>query len=118
MCPDEIETPRFRKLCVGFRVGRIEAAFQVGGKARYCQLAARVAARAAAGHRIKDGGRLEESEQVLNVIAAAIAGIVAAAVFTGAAEMVGAGEVRDGTPGAGRRRKFDIDQDAESWLSE
>ena len=88
------------KLRVGVRVRSIEAAFQVSGNARDCQFPANVLAGAASGHRVKDGGRPEKPQQVFDKIAATIAGIVAAAVFTGTAEMVEAREMGDGACGA------------------
>jgi hypothetical protein len=64
-------------------------------QARDGKLPAHVRTGAAAGHRVKDVLGVEEKEQVADELAAAITGVTAVAVFTGAVEMIEAGQVGD-----------------------
>ena len=92
MGPDEIE--RVLRGKAG-RVAGVEPLVDVPRHAGDAQLPAHVAAGAAAAHRVEDQAlRLEVQQQVLDQVAAAVAGPAAVAVLAGPVEVVQAGQVR------------------------
>lgn len=95
MRPNEVEAVASRKPLVGFRVGGVESAFNIGGKTWDGEFGADILTGAAPGHRVKDVCRAKEQEEVFDKTAAAVAGVTAIAVISGAVEMVKAGQMRN-----------------------
>ncbi len=92
--PDEIECGTCGQAAEAVCVGGVKAVANVTRQARDGKLAAHVRTGAAAGHRVKDVLGVEEKKQVTDEPAAAITGVTAVAIFTGAAEVIEAGQMR------------------------
>jgi len=91
MRPNEIEFQSCGQAAETVGVRGVEALADVPRQTGDAHFAAHVGASAAAGHRVKDALGMEETEQVADKPAAAIAGIIAVAIFTGLVKMVKAG---------------------------
>src|SRR5260221_676345 len=97
MKPNEVErTPLEAAGLAEKKIGiaNVDALPNVGRYAIDGQFAAHVAACAAAGHRVEDISRLEKPQQVLDEVAAAIAGIATVAEIIGVVEVVKASQSR------------------------
>ena len=110
MRPDEIECRAGRQIVEAVCVGRVKALADVPRQAGNAKFSAYVRACAASGHGIEDSLRVEKQEQVTNEPAATISRIFAVAVFTGAVEVIKAGQMRHWTGVAGRKWKPGINR--------
>ena len=76
------------------RVAGVETLVDIAGHAGDAEFLANVAGGAAAAHRVEHQAGAEKRQQVLDELAAAVAGPVPVAIFSGPVEVIQAGQVR------------------------